>query len=119
MQGEYLIAGLCAPYPGETVCGDGWAVGPSAARIAVLMADGSGHGPEAHKAALRSIEIFRERRPIAASKHVAHAIDRALAVTRGAAVAVAEIDPGVGASQLCGDRQCLGGPRSTRAPCGG
>ena len=92
-KGDYLIAGLCAPYPGESVCGDGWAVSAQARSIGMLMADGSGHGPEAQKAALRSVEIFKER--IGASvEAVAQAIDRALAATRGAAIALAEIDPG-------------------------
>ena len=100
-EGGYLIAGLCAPYPGETVCGDGWAISASAATIAVLMADGSGHGPEAHKAALRAIEIFR-RQTDRGVEHVAQAIDRALAATRGAAVAVAEIDPASGQVNFVG-----------------
>jgi anti-sigma regulatory factor (Ser/Thr protein kinase) len=92
-KGDYLVAGLCAPYPGESVCGDGWAVRAQARGIGMLMADGSGHGPEAQKAALRSVEIFKER--VGASvEAVAQAIDRALGATRGAAIAVAEIDPG-------------------------
>lgn len=101
VEGGYLIAGLCAPYPGETLCGDGWAIGASAARIAVLMADGSGHGPEAHKAALRAIEIFRAQTDRGVEP-VAQAIDRALAITRGAAVAVAEIDPASGQVNFVG-----------------
>lgn len=91
----YQITGLCAPYPGESVCGDGWASHQSAAKLAVLMVDGSGHGPEAHTAALRAIEIFRAQHGRTV-EHVAQAIDRALATTRGAAVAVAEIDPAAG-----------------------
>jgi anti-sigma regulatory factor (Ser/Thr protein kinase) len=91
----YQISGLSAPYPGETVSGDGWASAQSAVKLAVLMADGSGHGPEAHKAALRAIEIFRAHTGRGV-EHVAQAIDRALAATRGAAVAVAEIDPAAG-----------------------
>jgi len=88
-----LICGLCAPYPGEHVCGDGWSVRENAGNVTLLMADGSGHGPEAHKAAQRSIEIFRTQvgRDV---EQIARAIDRALQATRGAAVAVAEIDPG-------------------------
>jgi anti-sigma regulatory factor (Ser/Thr protein kinase) len=100
-EGGYLVAGLCATYPGETVCGDGWATGASATKIAVLMADGSGHGPEAHKAALRAIEIFRTQTDRGVEP-VAQAIDRALAVTRGAAVAVAEIDPASGQVNFVG-----------------
>ena len=100
-KGGYLIAGLCAAYPGETVCGDGWAIGQAAATIGVLMADGSGHGPEAHKATQRAIEIFQGQTGRSVEQ-VAQAIDRALAVTRGAAVAVAEIDPGSGQVNFVG-----------------
>jgi hypothetical protein len=31
-------------------------------RLLVLLADGAGHGPDAHQAATRAIEIFREQR---------------------------------------------------------
>ena len=65
------------------------------------MADGSGHGPEAHKAARRSIEIFRERAGWTVEQ-LAQAIDRALGATRGAAIAVAEIDPGGGRVNFVG-----------------
>src|SRR5262245_7434766 len=91
--GDYLVGGLCAPYPGESVCGDGWAGSTQARRIGRLMADCSGHGPEAQRAALRSAELCKER--VGASvEGVAQAIDLALAATRGAAIALAEIDPG-------------------------
>src|SRR5262245_58654898 len=101
VEGGCLIAGLSAPYPGESVCGDGWAIAASGATIGVLMADGSGHGPEAHKAALRAIEIFRAQsgRNV---EQVAQAINRALVATRGAAVAVAEIDAAAGQVNFVG-----------------
>jgi anti-sigma regulatory factor (Ser/Thr protein kinase) len=91
VQAAHLISGLCAPYPGETICGDGWAVSLTPS-IGLLLADGSGHGPEAHKATLRAIAIFKERGG-RGLEQVAHAINRGLAATRGAAIAVAEIDP--------------------------
>ena len=59
-EGSYLIAGLCAPYPGETLGGDGWAVGASTVTIAVLMADeaasceGSASGFRSHNQILSS-----------------------------------------------------------------
>jgi hypothetical protein len=54
-KGASLICGLCAPYPGESVSGDGWSVRAEPGNVTLLMVDGSGHGPEAHKAALRAI----------------------------------------------------------------
>jgi anti-sigma regulatory factor (Ser/Thr protein kinase) len=89
---SYVVSGLCVPYPGEVVCGDGWAVEPVDESLGVLLADGSGHGPEAQRAAMRAIEIFREKAK-AAPEEVVQRIHAALGATRGAAVAVARLEP--------------------------
>jgi anti-sigma regulatory factor (Ser/Thr protein kinase) len=89
---RYIVSGLCVPYPGEIVCGDSWAVAPINERLVVLLADGTGHGPKAHWAAMRAIEIFREWVK-AAPEEVVHRIHGALGATRGAAVAVARLEP--------------------------
>src|SRR5262245_4924428 len=88
----YIVSGLCVPYPGEVVCGDGWAVAPVDERLIVLLADGAGHGPEAHRAATRAIEILREK-PNVAPEEVVHRVHGALGATRGAAAAVARLEP--------------------------
>jgi len=89
------------PVAGETCCGDGWIVQerPSGARL--LMADGLGHGPQAAAAAEIAIEVAREHpgEGPAALLERAHA---ALRPTRGAAVAVAEVDCGSGAVRFAG-----------------
>lgn len=78
-------------YPGETVCGDGWAfaVGPRGPTL--LLVDGSGHGPLAAQAAEAATKIFDHH---AAEDCVAlvERLHRGLASTRGAALAVARID---------------------------
>src|SRR5262249_15234333 len=88
----YLVSGLCVPYPGEVVCGDGWAVAPVEERLVVLLADGAGHGPEAHRATMRAIEVLRERAKVTPEEVVQH-LHGALGATRGAAVAVARLEP--------------------------
>jgi anti-sigma regulatory factor (Ser/Thr protein kinase) len=88
----YIVSGLCVPYPGEVVCGDGWAVAPAEERLVMLLADGSGHGPEAHRAAARAIEILRDKAK-AAPEEVVQRVHAALGATRGAAVAVARLEP--------------------------
>jgi anti-sigma regulatory factor (Ser/Thr protein kinase) len=87
-----IVSGLCIPYPGEVVCGDGWAVAAVDERFVVLLADGAGHGPEAHRAATRAIEILREKTK-AAPEEVVQRVHGALGATRGAAVAVARLEP--------------------------
>jgi len=89
---HYIVSGLCVPYPGEVLCGDSWAVAPVDERFLVLLADGAGHGPEAHKAATRAIEIFREWLK-ATPEEVVQRVHAALGATRGAAVAVARVEP--------------------------
>jgi anti-sigma regulatory factor (Ser/Thr protein kinase) len=85
------VAGVCVAKPGENTCGDGWAVTKDASGAVVLLADGLGHGPEAAEAAREAIRIFGKHTsegPAAILK-VTH---DALRSTRGAAVAIADID---------------------------
>ena len=86
-----LVGAVLAPYPGEQVCGDNWSFNLSQAGPTLLLADGAGHGVEAARAAESAIQTF------AANAHrsceeIVDAVHRALAPTRGAAVAVARID---------------------------
>jgi anti-sigma regulatory factor (Ser/Thr protein kinase) len=88
---SYIVSSLSAPYPGETVCGDGWSARHTGRKLMVLLADGSGHGPLAHVAAVRAIEMFGERGS-ETPEQIAQSVHRALGATRGAAIAIAEID---------------------------
>ena len=92
---NYIIAAVCALYPGETVCGDHAATKALDRKLFVLLADGSGHGPMAHQAAVRASEIFSEQAG-APVEQIAGSVHRALAATRGAAIAIVEIDPDCG-----------------------
>jgi anti-sigma regulatory factor (Ser/Thr protein kinase) len=85
------IGGLCVPYPGEQVCGDAWGIEPDQHGLTVTVADGLGHGPDAHVASAGAIAAVHRRagRPPAALMQYAH---DALRSTRGAAVAIARID---------------------------
>jgi anti-sigma regulatory factor (Ser/Thr protein kinase) len=80
-------------YPGETVCGDHWAFGIGRGGPTLLVADGSGHGPEAGRAALTATQIFGEHLDDDCVTLVGR-MHRGLAPTRGAALAVARIDRG-------------------------
>jgi anti-sigma regulatory factor (Ser/Thr protein kinase) len=78
-------------YPGESVCGDGWVAMNGRMGASLLLVDGSGHGPLAAHAAETAMRTFadnidKECVPLVETIH------RALAATRGAALAVARID---------------------------
>lgn len=84
------VGALCVAKPGETECGDVWSVElrPGGARIVVV--DGLGHGPLARDAALVALRAIYGR-PAGAARALEDA-HLAARPTRGAAVAVAELD---------------------------
>jgi anti-sigma regulatory factor (Ser/Thr protein kinase) len=81
------------PYPGESISGDAWAISNGGNRVMVMVADGLGHGPLANTAASAATATFRAH----CSESVVPLLERihlALRPTRGAAMALAEIDRG-------------------------
>jgi anti-sigma regulatory factor (Ser/Thr protein kinase) len=89
----------CAP--GETECGDGWSLVCDNGNIALLVADGLGHGPEAATAANGAARVF-EARAFAPLNEYFDEAHRALRSTRGAAVAVAQFTSSSGALLYAG-----------------
>ena len=83
---------VCLPRSGETVCGDAWALGRTAERVVLIVADGLGHGPDAAAASMEAIRVFRKSLSLPPADILAE-IHSALRSTRGAAVAVAALDP--------------------------
>ncbi|MFJ4716553.1 ATP-binding SpoIIE family protein phosphatase [Streptomyces sp. NPDC088785] len=103
-----VSSGLTRPISGETVCGDTWAVravtpadGEGPGTLTVLMCDGLGHGPLAALVGERARQIFRETRADLPRDVVAR-LHEGLRGTRGAALAVAQVDLRAGQVSLCG-----------------
>jgi anti-sigma regulatory factor (Ser/Thr protein kinase) len=95
------LGAVCVPHPAEEVAGDDWDALDTAEGCRVMVADGLGHGPLAREAAQSAMTVFRTSaaRPVA---HVIEACHEALRATRGAAVAIAEIDAAKGAVRFAG-----------------
>lgn len=90
-QGAAVQVGAAVmPYPGERVCGDDWAFADLPAGVTLLLADGSGHGIEAQRAARAAIHAFQEHSG-EPPEQLLGLLHRALMPTRGAALAVARI----------------------------
>lgn len=88
---EVIIGAINAPYPGEEISGDAWTYACDSGRTRILLADGLGHGifaAEASHAALACLHEAGNKGPADVIEHA----NRQLTATRGAAVAVAEID---------------------------
>jgi anti-sigma regulatory factor (Ser/Thr protein kinase) len=99
--GTLHVGSVCLPKPGEEACGDAWIVEQQPGRCLLMVVDGLGHGPQAAQAAHEAIRIFRARSNHGPAEVVTAAHD-ALRATRGAAVAVAEIDQTKLRVQFCG-----------------
>jgi anti-sigma regulatory factor (Ser/Thr protein kinase) len=87
--------------PEEVTCGDAWAWRMREGRLALFVADGLGHGLQAHEAAaaaVRSVAASPESPPARAIDD-AHA---ALRATRGAAVACLDVDLDRGTARYAG-----------------
>lgn len=85
------IGSVCVPVAGESLSGDAWDYHDESARRIVMVADGLGHGAAASDAAQEALTAFRasvHRHP----EEIIAAAHGRLQKTRGAAVAVAEID---------------------------
>lgn len=96
-----LVAGLSIPAPGETECGDAWALWAAGELTSVFLADGLGHGREAAVASNAAVAAFL-RNAERGADDVIDSVHAALKGTRGAAVAIAEMDRRRGVLTFCG-----------------
>jgi len=95
------IGAVNVPYPGEEICGDAWCCDVTPLRTRFTLADGLGHGVFADEAARSSIRYIAESK----SPQPAEAIEDAhlrLRATRGAAVAIADVDLAAGRVTFAG-----------------
>jgi anti-sigma regulatory factor (Ser/Thr protein kinase) len=95
------IGGICVPYPGEQVSGDAWGVDTDQQGLTITVADGLGHGPDAHVASAGAVDIAHRRAGRSAAELMLFAHD-ALRSTRGAAVAIARLDLAHAQLEFCG-----------------
>jgi anti-sigma regulatory factor (Ser/Thr protein kinase) len=109
-------SGLTRPLTGESVSGDAFAVREAQGRHQVLMCDGLGHGGPAAAAAYEAVRAFADA-PATSPAGVVEVLHRRLNHTRGAALAVAELDADAGLLRYSGLGNISGtlfGPDGTR-----
>lgn len=82
---------VCLPKIGEEISGDAWATAQNSGRTLLLVADGLGHGPQAAQASREAVRIFRANLG-KSPKEIVEAAHAALRSTRGAALAIAEVN---------------------------
>jgi len=97
----WTFGAVKAPYPGEVGCGDNWSVLRTESVISMILADGLGHGVLATDASTAAITEFQSGRAESATAMLEN-VHLALRSTRGAAVAIARIEPETGTIRFAG-----------------
>jgi anti-sigma regulatory factor (Ser/Thr protein kinase) len=84
-------AGLTRPVAGEDECGDAYSVRRTGRGLMMMMVDGLGHGPLAARASAEAVRAFRQSTAESPAA-VVRELHQRMSATRGAAVAVAQVD---------------------------
>jgi len=96
--GAALVKGVISQEKsGEPICGDGWSVSQGRGQVVVFVVDGLGHGPDAAAASRAALEAVQKNLH-RDGPNLMQAVHGALRPTRGAAAAVALLQP---ESELC------------------
>ena len=103
----FQFAGVCLAAPCETVSGDGWIAHLDGQRCALFVADGLGHGPEAAEASDAALAIV-ERHGLSDPIELIERLHVGLRSTRGAAVALLQVDAAAGSLSFCGAGNVVG-----------
>jgi anti-sigma regulatory factor (Ser/Thr protein kinase)/serine/threonine protein phosphatase PrpC len=90
--GGFQVGGIRSCYPGESECGDAWDTAELGQTLKIMVADGLGHGALAAEAAAVAVRIFHEHAGRSTPAEIMDMANGALRSTRGAAMAIAEID---------------------------
>ncbi|MET7454667.1 SpoIIE family protein phosphatase [Streptomyces sp. NPDC005574] len=93
--------GINIPFAGAEYSGDAWVCVRSDDRVTLMLADGLGHGPEAARASTAAVEALRRSAHLPPGEALRE-LDRALHGTRGAAVALAQVEPRAGVLRFAG-----------------
>jgi hypothetical protein len=100
--GAALASGvICTEKHGEDVCGDNWALLQGRGRVVAFVVDGLGHGLEAAQAARAAVDIVKAKAHLGATD-LMDAVHAALRPTRGAAAALAMLQPESELCEFCG-----------------
>lgn len=98
---EWQVGAVCLPVAGEEECGDAFRLGEGRERIILCAADGLGHGPDAALASDPAVALADTCADMSPSVVIGKAHE-VLRGTRGAAMAVASIDPSRGVLNFVG-----------------
>jgi serine phosphatase RsbU (regulator of sigma subunit) len=109
------FSAIKVPAPNETECGDAWHLWMTDGRLSAMVVDGLGHGPLAAIAAARALQVVDEGAFDTPEAYLS-AAHLALRSSRGAALAMAQVDLAQGTLSYAGIGNIVGrviGPSGT------
>ena len=98
--GPAEVGALSVPIRGEVKNGDGWTFASDNGVRTVMVVDGLGHGELAHTAAVAACNAFNTSKGSPSDR--LRTVHDGIRHTRGAAVAIAELNPGTGEMRFAG-----------------
>ena len=104
----YSVGARSTPKANQEVCGDAWGIEERAGQMRTVLLDGLGHGPLASDASQRAVGIFRQADRIDTPASILRHAHEGLKGTRGAVMAVAQIDTAAGSVQFAGVGNIVG-----------
>jgi len=97
----FAVGAISFAKPGEPICGDAWTYRRQSDATTIVVADGLGHGFDAAKAAEAALHAFRSARDDDNVRALQRMHD-GIRHTRGAAAAIAKIEPRPGVVRCAG-----------------
>jgi anti-sigma regulatory factor (Ser/Thr protein kinase) len=104
----YSVGARSTPKANQEVCGDAWGFEERAGQMRTVLLDGLGHGPLASDASQRAVGIFRQADRLDSPASILRHAHEGLKGTRGAVMAVAQIDTAAGWVQFAGVGNIVG-----------
>jgi len=105
---RYAVGARSTPKANQEVCGDGWGIKECNGQMRTVLLDGLGHGPLASDASRRAVEIFLESNSSDTPASILRRAHEGLKGTRGAVMAVAQIDTEAGSMTFAGVGNIVG-----------
>ncbi len=106
-RGQLRFGAVNLQKSGQEVCGDAWGMEQNPEFTTVLLADGLGHGYDAHLASQEAVRMLRDHSGVTVEVLVQY-VHQALRSFRGAAIAAARLDHARQQLSFCGMGNIMG-----------
>ena len=104
----YSVGARSTPKANQEVCGDAWGIAQTNDQLRAVLLDGLGHGPLAFGASRRAVDIFQQADQNDTPASILRHAHQGLKGTRGAVMAVVQINTAAGSASFAGVGNIVG-----------